>query len=270
MKKLVTLASMLVLASSAAAHIFWIQPDKFRPAKNDLVKIDLRVGEAPPGEAKARDNQRIVEFKAYSASGDHELIGFDGRAPAAADRFAQEGPVILTYRSTNAFIELEKAKFDQYVKDEGLTTIVEARKNAPDGAVREAYSRSVKALVNVGGKPGPGFDRVVGLDLEVVPLTDPAPAKPGDEMKFKILWKGAPASNQRVSLHHQGHKRVDARTNESGAVSFTPDEPGVWIVETLEMHDAPKDVKARYQSVWGSLSFEIAPPAPDAKQPTAP
>jgi uncharacterized GH25 family protein len=48
-----------------------------------------------------------------------------------------------------------------------------------------------KALVNVTPTDN-GFSTAIGDTLEIVPLTNPATVKPGDELTVRVLFKGQP------------------------------------------------------------------------------
>ena len=53
-----------------------------------------------------------------------------------------------------------------------------ARQGQTAAPIKEVFSRCAKAFLDVGGKGGPGYDRVLGLTLELVPEKDPTAPRP--------------------------------------------------------------------------------------------
>lgn len=254
-------------ASLAAAHDFWVQPHAFRVAPDTLVRLDLRVGDEFPGEQVARKPERIASFTAVgpgTAGAATPIIGQDGRAPAGLARFSDPGLYRVAYTSRAANIELEAAKFEAYLREEGLEHIIEWRAEHSEGAEpgREAYARYAKALVLVGGAPAAGFDAPVGLKLEIVPETDPFALAPGGDLVFRVLLDGKPAPGVLVGARSPTErKEVQAvRTDEAGRARLVLASSGMWLLHTVHMARAAEDAPVDWESSWASLTFAIGPP----------
>jgi uncharacterized GH25 family protein len=71
---------------------------------------------------------------------------------------------------------------------EGLKQITRKTAGATNPYKIEKFS---KALVNVTPADN-GFSTVIGDTLEIVPVTNPATVRPGDEMTVRVLFKGQP------------------------------------------------------------------------------
>lgn len=56
------------------------------------------------------------------------------------------------------------------------------------------YEKFCKTLVTI-GTPDDGYKKIVGHDLEIVPVDNPATLRAGDEGRFQVLYKGAPLSS---------------------------------------------------------------------------
>lgn len=57
------------------------------------------------------------------------------------------------------------------------------------GAVESLWSmKFAKALTG----PGAPWDRVLGHDLEIVPLSDPLSVRPGQSLRLRVLFQGQP------------------------------------------------------------------------------
>jgi len=263
--------ALACLAATALAHVFWLEPSTFTPKSDEMVKIEVYVGDTIPGEKKKRDNGRIEKFECTAPDGTkHDVVGRDGHAPFGLDRLATPGTYIFSYRSNNATVTLATEKFDTYVSDHGMTSIVNARATLKPEAedkrpVKEAYSRCAKSLVTVGEGSSAGFDRAVGLTVEVIPLTDPSTVKPGQPMTFRVLHEGKPFTGSNIFANREGALRQSQKPSDAGEVTFTLDAPGMWVIDTTFIGAAPSGVQADYQSVWSSLSFSIPAASTPAK-----
>lgn len=257
------------LANSALGHVFWLQPSSFSPAKGDIVKLQLRVGDAFPGDVLPRNEARIVRFQAAQV-GAHEpepVTGRDGRDPAGLVRLKEEGTCVIAYESNFAAVTLPSDKFEAYLHEKGLEKIIEQRKakgeSKADG--REEYARCAKAIVDVGGKSSAGFDQVVGMRYEIVPLRDPSQITPGTgdaaTLRVRCLFDGKPVTNAMVEARSpDSSNKIVTRTSETGEATLVIPAGGIWVVDSVEMIEAP-DVTARtanmpqWQSFWASLTF---------------
>lgn len=264
--------ALAALCPCAVAHDFWIEASSYRPAKNDLVTLDLKVGEHFAGESVARNPERIVRFVALAADGkDETILGVDGRAPAGMWRPKGDGLFVVGYRSNSTRIELEAAKFEAYLAAEGLDPVLAARKASNSGAKPglELYSRSVKTLVCVGETPKlgastlTGFDQEIGLRLEIIPEKNPYALKIGDELPLRVEFDDKPLAQALVGFmsHTTPKGEVRLRTDAEGRVKFKIAEDGLALARVCWMVAAPKDSGADWESTWASLTFEI-PRAP--------
>jgi len=256
-------AFALVSAARLAAHDFWIEPSTFRPPPGAEVFVSLRVGQDFRGDPVPRKPELIERFAlaAGSGGGDVEIDGLPGADPAGSFVAPAPGLVWIAYRSRRSPITLEAERFEKYLVEEGLEHVSKerARRGESGKPGREVYSRSVKSLLASGGAPSDakGFDRPLGLSLEIVPVADPRRAVPG-KLPVRILWEGAPAEGLLVVAMNQASpdRKVRARTDARGAATLDLTEGGVWLVKAVRMGPAPAGVDADWESVWTSLTFE--------------
>jgi hypothetical protein len=207
----------------------------------------LKVGEHFEGETVPRRRGRIERFFARSATGEREVPGQDNRDPAGVLAIRDSGTTVIAYRSRPLRIELEAAKFEQYLREEGLENVIETRKARGQSARPgiEIYSRAVKSLLQAGG--GDPVDQELGLRLEVI--------RRGD--RFQIRFEGKPLPNALVVAVRRGASRapLKARTDAAGMVAFPKLSKGEWLVKTVHMIPAPAAVDADWESLWTSLTF---------------
>ena len=99
----------------------------------------------------------IDQFISVDSTGRKPVVGRDGADPAGLVRVAAPGMLIIGYKSNPSPVALPAAKFNQYLKEEGLDAIAElrARRNQTDSDAREVFSRCAKSLV-LSGMPAEG------------------------------------------------------------------------------------------------------------------
>jgi len=253
-------ASGLTSASALRAHDLWIEPSSFRPAESQLFAVRLRQGEGFRGEPVARNEKRIERFAAVGPGGEIPLNGTEGADPAGFAVLAAPGTWILVYDNNHARIELEGPKFEAYLAEEGLERVSRLRADRGQTAApgREAYSRCAKSLVRVGNGSEDGYDRVLGLPLELVPQASPTGLPADGELPVLLLFQGKPLAGALVVAFPKAapEARVSGRTGDDGRVRLRLDRPGDWLVKAVHMEPAAADSGADWESFWASLTFQ--------------
>lgn len=246
---------LLLAALPAAAHDFWIEPSTFKPPVGAVFTAALRVGQNFLGDPVPRSSQLIESFVVRDAAGERPVVGMENRDPAGYVRVATPGAAIIGYRSRPYPLTLEAAKFEDYLRQEGLDTILALRARRGESAKpdKEIFSRCAKALVVSGdGKPS-GYDQPLGFRLELIPETSPF----GDKARFRLLFEGKPLAGALVTaLPQTGTAAIRARTDAQGRVEFAFPTLGVWLVKSVHMIPAPSDSGADWESLWASFTFE--------------
>ncbi|HEY6064954.1 MAG TPA: DUF4198 domain-containing protein [Thermoanaerobaculia bacterium] len=259
-----SLSAALVLFFAAArvlAHDFWIEPTTFRPDVGSRVGLALRVGQGFRGDPVPRLPELIEKFVAVSGGGEQTVGGAPGRDPAGSATIAEPGWIVVGYRSRPKPLELPADKFEQYLKDEGLEKIIAARAEHGDSEKpsKEIYSRCAKALLDANGAGAGGYDRALGLRLELVPQKSPKALGKDRAMPVRLLFEGKPLAGALVvALNREDpEKRVSARSDKAGRVSLALAPAGVWLVKAVHMVPAPPSSGADWESLWASVTFEI-------------
>jgi len=260
MRRAVALAAFL-LAAPAVAHDFWIEPTTFRPQVGETVGIALRVGQGFRGDPVPRMNELIETFVAVSRGGEMPLGGRPGRDPAGVAQIADPGWIVVGYRSRPKPLELPPDKFEQYLKEEGLEKIIATRAEKGDSQKpsKEIYSRCAKSLLDANGAGSAGYDRALGLRLELVPGKSPKEVGSGRSLPLRLLYEGKPLAGALIVAINRDDpgKRLSARSDKAGRVAFELAPAGVWLVKAVHMVPAPAASGADWESLWASLTFEI-------------
>lgn len=270
------LLALIALATAAAAHDFWIEPTTFRPQVGKRVDVQLLVGERFVGEPVTRKDERILSFVAVDARGDEtKVLGVEGRAPAGLWKPASPGLHVLAYRSNGVAIELEAAKFEAYLAEEGLESVIAERKRRGESARtgRELYARCAKSLVVVAGaedaRPADlvGWDRALGLPLEIVPLADPTTLAADAPLAVRVLHDGKPLPNALIGCMAKSDaaKEARVRTDAEGRATFAPTTGGAHLVRVVHMTRSQDGAAHEWESHWASLTFDLPARASSSK-----
>jgi uncharacterized GH25 family protein len=256
-----TLVIGLAAASAARAHDFWIEPSAYAPAPGQRVAVRLRVADHFPGDPFPRNKARIERFAVLGGGSEAAVPGIEGGDPAGYLVAGKPGIYQVVYDSNHASIDLTGEKFEKHLAEQGLERISEARKKNGESAAgaREIYSRSVKALLAVGGG-GEGYDRPAGLPLELIPEKNPFLLAPGSELPVRLLFQGRPLAGARVEARNPRNagETVSGRTDREGRIRLRFASGGPWLVKAVHMIPAPKESGADWESFWASLTFESA------------
>ena len=258
--------ALLLLPAAATAHEYWLLPDRFVAPAGDAIAIAHRVGTGWPGETLPRSAARIVRFGLVDRLGERPIEGVEGADPAGATALRRPGAAFAVYRSRPSSVRLEAEAFESYLREEGLDAVIASRAASGESAQPglEIFSRNAKALLTATGgdaaRDARLLRRPVGLDLELVAETDPRRAAAGAPLVVRLLFHGKPLAGALVKAFPKdgNERRVAGRTGVDGRVRLALAEPGVWLLSAVHMVDAPAASGARWESLWSSLTFEVA------------
>jgi uncharacterized GH25 family protein len=259
-----SIALGILLVTGSLAHDLYIMPERFRVTPGDKLGVAFHNGDAfPESEASVKvERLRDVAVRSSLKSATLEDLKVDGNRTTGSVIIPGNGSLIVTGRTIPNFIELEAAKFEEYLKEEGLPEIVDWRgKHGEKGkAGRERYSKYVKSLL-VAGSPNEYYRTVTGLLIEIVPEKDPSLLKPGESLPVRVLFRGAPAANLQIEAAWAGATgkavTVAGRTDANGRLSVPLAKAGKWRIHTIKMERCADQKAADWESFWASLTFEL-------------
>jgi uncharacterized GH25 family protein len=261
------LAALCALSAPALAHDFWIEPSTFRPAVGSTVALRLVVGQGFRGDALPRNTALIVRFVLVGDGGETPVAGRPADEPAGSVRVDRPGLQIAGYRSRTTQVSLEPAKFEEYLREEGLEAIIaeRARRGESQKPSRELFSRCARALLQAGDAAPSGSDRPLGFTLELVAEKNPYALAPGAELAVRITYEGKPLPNALVAAlsYDEPDRKLSQRSDANGRVVFRLPKAGVWLVKAVHMVRTKDNPDADWESFWASLTFEA--PAPSGK-----
>lgn len=255
-----TLLGVVVCAGSLSAHEFWIEPSTFAPTPGKVIGIRARVGNGVLGDPVPRDPSLLQELVVDAGSGPAPVVGRDGADPAGLLRIAANGMHVVGYLGKPTPVELPAAKFNEYLKDEGLETILaeRTRLKTADKSARELFTRCAKTLVLAGPARRDQRDRQLGFPLELLAETNPYVLAPGNQFTFTLQYRGRPLGGALVTaIRRQDGQRLSVRSDAAGRARFVLPAGGGWLVKSVHMDAAPANTDADWVSYWASLTFEV-------------
>ncbi|HZO52098.1 MAG TPA: DUF4198 domain-containing protein [Bryobacteraceae bacterium] len=253
-----------VCAAPLLAHSLYLLPAKFHAVAGDEVVFSVHNGDAFPESEDAADPARFVDAMLTGGDTRSSIDDFKkwGKATHSAVRLPRAGAYWISLHTMPRALSLEPAKFDQYLRDEGLEWVIDWRTKNGEAQKpsRERYSKYAKTYLDAGA--GDVWRKTLGLDIEIVPEADPAALKPGARLPIRLLWHGKPAAGIRVERAWalpDGGKGVDVvgRTDEQGRTAVTLDSAGRWRIHAVAMERAQNDPEADWISYWASMTFEV-------------
>lgn len=253
------LIAFLAMAHMAFAHDLWIETSPRRAGPGMPIKLRLRVGQDFKGDPLPRNEALIQKFSLVGPEGEHTIIGVDGSDPAGFVKPESQGLHTVVYLSRFSMVELEGAKFESYLKDEGLEAISKVRASRRETAkpAKDRFLRCAKAILPIGEGSHAGFDQVFGLPLELVAEADPMSAV--GPLPVRLLWQGKPLKGALVVAFSQAdpQQKIRVRTDPAGRVRLPIAGGGQWLIKCVHMRPAGNGgPEADWESYWASLTFE--------------
>ena len=272
-------AVSLFFGGTASAHDKWLEVAT--PAASTPAKVYLMTGEALQ-QAEPLPERRVARVRRFdwvSAAGRRDLLSAlrEDAQPIAVTPPLPVGTHVLRFDGPSLNIELEAAKFAAYLLEERLVDILTLRvqDGQEDARGRERYSRSLKAILQVGVQYDAVATQPLGQELELVPLRHPLRPSTSKDLAVRVLFRGQPLAGRAVSLAERYRSRtteVFRRTDAQGVAHFTVEPRGEWLVRMIHMQRAsesgePPDATIDWRSYWSSLYFGFPDPHPNPTLP---
>ena len=261
MKKIAALF-IFFTASQLLAHEFWLHPNKFIYRRGETINVRFFVGEEFNGENWKGDYSRVKSLKFYFSDVQDDLSDYikEEKGDSLLISLFDEGTAMVTFHSTNSFVEMEAGHFNSYLKEQGLVDALHYRQEHKEfqSKGREYYQRSVKTVLQVGSVKTNVWNKLTELPLDIIPLKNPYDLKDGDSLSVKILFNKTPLTNALVKIWNRFDNqlgKIELTTNKNGQVTFPVFTSGRWMLTTVAMTRIEKRSRADWQSYWGSLTW---------------
>ncbi|WP_299657757.1 DUF4198 domain-containing protein [uncultured Tateyamaria sp.] len=252
----------VILATSATAHEFWIEPEAYQVPASGKIVARLKNGEDFEGVNLAYFERRIERFDVVVGDTIRPVEARMGDNPALDVPAPVGGLVVVVHETTSSLLTYKEwQKFQKFADHKDFEDI-EARHAAngfPEPPFKERYSRHAKALIAVG--EGIGMDRALGLKTEFIALTNPYAPDFDGMMQVQVTLDGdiranaqvevferAPDDNVTITLH---------RTDEIG-IATIPVKPGHdYLFDAVSIAPITDSDDAVWDTYWAALTFAV-------------
>ncbi len=264
MKTISTLGLLLCATVAAVAHDMYIMPSTFRPTKGARITSGFHVGDSFPdsevgGRIEKLQSPRLI-WKGGSAP--FTNLRVEGNRDLGDATVGGSGEIVVAVNTSPTLIELEPAKFTDYLKEEGLAEIIKWREQHGESSKpgKERFSKYAKSIL-VSGDSNGFANHSVGFAIEIIPEADPYTLKVGELLPVRVLFRGKPAPDVQIESAWAGSGQskttVIGRTGADGRVKVPVPAAGRWRIHTIKMERCAEPAVADWESFWASLTFEV-------------
>ena len=137
------------------------------------------------------------------------------------------------------------------LEDQGLKVISSTR-----------YDKYAKAIVNASADDK-NFAAVIGQDLEIIPLDNPADARVGEYFKVRILHLGQPASVPVWATYdgfcseYESTYAYYTESDSDGTAHIKITSPGLWIIRAAKERDPGAEGQYDTRFLRSTLVFSV-------------
>lgn len=249
-----------ISAISLRAHDFWLTPSNYTPNVGELVEIFAMIGHGNEAEAFERNHDHIKRLIVQDAQGIRTTQGVNFRLPTGSFKVRTKGTQIVGYESHEQTSVLPENRFDKYLKEEGLESILIGRKAEEEDSrkeVKEGYTRCAKSVLFTQGEKF--SDQWLGLPLEIKLLSNPLELSGHQSMILQVHYDGSPLEGALVKGYCLANEDSTQalRTDGNGFSTFQCSSSGRWMFNVVHMLPSSGDTSLDWHSYWASLTIEI-------------
>jgi uncharacterized GH25 family protein len=245
-------ACLLLLASSVSAHDTWVQTASRIVRPDDVVHVDLALG-------NHGNEHRDFKFAGKLATLDGatlHVIGPGGRRTDLVPALIDLGSAPKEGFWSGRFVTAEP----------GLHCIAHSldRLHGPKRTVKSAKAYFlVTEKLDADPEPAGAFATPLGHALELVPETHPvARCGPGQAITVRLLYRGRPLADERVSFIPRGAElkagfdsEHERKTDAEGRCSYVPKEGNYILV--VAHRTEPEERGAGYEKTAYSATLVL-------------
>lgn len=251
------ISAMWLCAVPAWAHDTWVETNTNIIRAGDAVHVDLKLGNHGNDHRDFR-----LASKVDLAACTFEVINPDGRAYDLTHQAADlgyapnEGYWTAKFVATHPGLYTVGHQFDKVMNH-----------GRPIRSIRSGKTFFVVSpTLDRVKTDNPGFDRPLGHPFELVPVLNPVtPMGPGERIRVRLLFRGEPLADARVSFIPRGHalredfdEDYERRTDADGLAEFTPRTGNVYLV--VAHHRDPEESGDDYELTAYSATLTVYVP----------
>jgi hypothetical protein len=276
----VACAAAIGAATALSAHELFLHPRGFFVAPGAAITLPIFNGTFGHSE-NAIAPTRIADLSRLGPGGRTAIPRdtWTARDPRSSVRVAFDGPgtYVVGVELAAHPITLDGAAFDAYLREEGITSILDRRRATRrlGTRARESYAKAAKALVavtdasgHVAPAPGDGTSAALtplGYAAEIVPLVDPYRVGVGGTVAVRALVGGRPLAGWTLRAGGSIGTSTSSipvqtlTTDADGRASVRLTHDGHWFIAFVHMVEAERGAPVDYVSRWATVSFGVLP-----------
>ena len=254
---------LLSITFFSVAHEYWIAPTKYKVKSNESFTINCYAGEDFKEAVWAKRKERTLQVSIFHNNQSSDITPkFVAKDSVKIPMFLNEfGNHLIAIKTKPSYIEMEGSAFNEYLKEDGMSNILDYRikNNLMGKRSREYYQRCAKTLLQVNGINDESYKINTGMQLEIIPQNNPY-AKDAKELNVYFEFKGKPLSNYQVRTWCKKDGKLIVKsfyqTDDKGFAIIPIKEKGEWMISLVKMELYTATDKADYDSYWGSYTFK--------------
>lgn len=250
--------ALLLVASPCLAHDTWLSLRGSAPGPGGRAAFELTsAGEFPkPESAVAAERLERTGLRLAGISVPLEPQPGGKQALRLAAAAGASGGAVAWVETRPRTLKLTAEQLSHYLEEVGAgETLRQEWRKSGLSTWRESYVKLAKTVFRVGDASGDrGWAEPLGLDLEIVPDTDPSALRSGDTLSLRLLWRGQPSAGMSVGAATRGRSLALLKTDGEGRVSFAIDADGPWLIRATRIERASLP-DADWRSWFTTLTF---------------
>lgn len=234
-----------LLAWPATAHDTWILPGRPSVNSGSEVTFNLTSGMAFPANEVGVKPDRLARASSRLGEAVSDLVreAAGKKALRLKARFSEPGVAAVWVESKPRSLELKPAEVREYLEEIGAWDSIGRKwETEGKGKWRESYTKRAKTYVRVGQpERDDSWSRPVGMDLELVPESDPTQLVAGEELSVRLLKNGQPVPDVAVGLLAGNAKSGSlSKTDSEGRVRLRFERAGWWLMRSTVLEPSSK------------------------------
>ena len=254
-----------LVGSQSVAHELWIEPVEFQVSADSTLQAHLVNGELYEGVNLAFLPRNFSRFVVVSGGQFANVTGRIGDRPALQMDPIDEGLHVAAYISNPSTLAYESwEKFQKFVdhKDLGDVRPQHDARGLPSEGFDEVYIRYSKSLLGVGS--GAGTDRLLGMETELVALTNPY-ADDVTEMQLQLFYRREPRRNEQIEVFERADDGAVnvflVRTDDEGIARVKVKSGHSYMADAVVLRE-PSDQLANetgavWETLWANLTWAM-------------
>jgi hypothetical protein len=254
------------MSGPASAHEFWIEPLEYQLEPDGKIQGNLVNGQFFEGVRLPFQKESFEQFIQIRGDETRAVRAWPGSRPALDVEPIGPGLTVIAYQSTLSRVAYESfEEFASFAEHKDFPDIEKrhAELGYPTENFAEIYSRYAKTLVAVG--EAIGDDRRVGLEVEIVALTNPYRDELSDGMRVQVFYRGEVRAKAQVEVFGKapdGTVQITQYRTDGEGVAVVPVKRGhQYLFDSVVLRvPAPEIAQERdavWETLWASLTFSV-------------